>query len=68
MNTIYVAREYILFVQNFCETTMHKHLVNHLTISLQGTMHCNLADDIVDCRGYMLRSSIFHQRQNEVQS
>ena len=43
MNGIYVSSDYILFVQNFCDTELHKHLVNHLTITQTGMMNCVLS-------------------------
>lgn len=64
-NIVFVDQRYMLFLQNLGETDKHKHDTCHLTISLNGKMHCLIQNEIKDCYGYILNSTVFHQRFGE---
>ena len=65
MNSVFFTQDYMMFLQDFGCTEEHRHETSHLTISLEGKMHCKIEENIVDCYGYILGPRIKHQRFGE---
>lgn len=63
MEEIFVACDHMLFIKEFEETELHRHMVKHLTIDLGGEMTCELNGERVVAEGYILQSYISHQRK-----